>query len=146
MGVSSNIDLKPVPGEVRREEDLIDQASGIVEEKIRTSVDEGVGYTPKNWDGASERVVTNAILEKTRGVEGAPVIPAGYTYDADGRVIWHLSPYHYNEVMMGRVCHACLEWQEEAWTPHCSWRGKQGDGCGADRQVVNPMDLHGRVV
>ena len=144
--MKTNADLK-VSMRERSDDATLGKYTDFVEKKIRETPRSGVGYKPQNFDASSgERIVTREILGRDRGVEFAPVIPAGWEYDTDGRVVWALSPYDYHQVLEGRVCHACLEWQEEVWTPACSWRGKNGEGCGALRRIVGDRELHGNGV
>lgn len=115
----------------------------MVEKRIRETPTEGVGVGAVDMSVPGTIALTHDQLADTKRDEFAPVIPLGYEYDIDNRVVWVLSPYHYHMVSAGRVCHACLEWQSDFPTMKCSWRGKH-EGCGADRQQVNVVDLYGR--
>jgi hypothetical protein len=129
---------------LQKEDDQIEYVAGQIEQRIRDTKTEGVGSTPVQILPDRETVVTRDQISEKRREEFAPVIPIGYEYDADNRVVWSLSPYHYEMVRQGKVCHACLEWQNDIATATCSWRGKT-EGCGAESLAhANAYELFGR--
>jgi hypothetical protein len=144
MTFNTNADSKVSKAE-EAEQDTIDRYDEYANRKIAETPTEGQGYKPIEFIEGKENVVTRDIMRDERKEEFAPVIPAGWEYDIDGRVIWKLSPYHFHMVKEGRVCHACLEWQSDVQSFHCLWRGKS-EGCGAERYAagMNDTDVFGR--
>lgn len=143
MSFITNADSK-VTSKDRAEDEKLMKIGLQIEKQIDETVVEGQGYKPVEFVAGSENVVTEAMLADVRKEEYAPVVPAGWEYDADGRVIWKLGPYHFEMVKQGKVCHACLEWQTDIQTTHCMWRGKR-EGCGAERGMfANTKDIFGR--
>ena len=114
------------------EDNQVEHVASQIEKRIADTPTEGQGYKPIEFVEGRENVVTFDMLKDEMGIEGEPVIPAGYEYDADGRVVWKLKPYHFEMAKQGKICFACLEWQSEVGSTHCMWRGK-GEGCGAER-------------
>lgn len=146
MSIITNADgLDPaVKKKLEAEDNQIEHLGEQIGKRIAETKTEGVGSTPVQFVDGRQTVVTRDQIRDERKEYGAPVIPIGYDYDKDNRVVWKLSPYHYHMVLEGRVCHACLEWQSEVISSTCTWRGKT-EGCGAERIAhANTFDLFGR--
>lgn len=140
--LKTNADSKVTP-ELRKQIEQEEMAGQLVADRIAATPTEGQGMRVVDMSQPGDIAVTRDQISDKNREEFAPVIPIGYDYDEDGRVIWSLSPYHYHMVQEGRVCFACLEWQSDFPTLECSWRGKY-EGCGAPRQQVNTNELFGR--
>lgn len=142
MSIHTNADSS-VTEKDRAEDEALMKIGTAIEKQIEDTPTEGQGYQPVEFVKDRENVVTEAMLKDERKEEFAPVIPAGYEYDLDNRVVWKLSPYHYEMVMQGKVCHACLEWQSPLaqLSGKCTWKDKY-EGCGADHIQGNNSSSH----
>jgi hypothetical protein len=149
MLTNADKDLKVTP-EKRAAGEKADQELYVgqqVEKKIADTPTEGVGLQAVDMSEPGEVAVTKDQISDKYREYGAPVIPIGYDYDEDNRLVWVLSPYHYEMALQGKICFACLEWQTEFPTLKCHWNGKD-EGCGADRHSsigsVSEHDMLGR--
>lgn len=135
---------KEKKAKLEAEDNQIEHVADQIGKRVDAAKTEGQGYEPIEWVEGRENVVTFDMLKDGRREEFAPVIPAGYEFDLDNRLIWKLTPYHHEMAVQGKICYACLEWQSEVGSTHCLWKGKS-EGCGAERVgFASEHELFGR--
>lgn len=129
----TNADIRVSPNE-RRLREQAERNVERVDKKVKETGTIGSSKTAVIGDKGSDVIVTFDQLNDFRADEYRPVIPVRTERNRFGGWDHILTPADYHLVKEGRVCAKCLEWQETAWTPTCTWRGK-GRGCGHERNI-----------